>query len=171
MGFLYPYQVLDFDDLGTKTVADVSCRGPRATIDCTLADPLEGIGYGRCKGMVMRGEDGTLFIHSFCNTDVPSIGSAMTFVARPSCSRNSPTVDRAVEILGSTNFEADEAGSNSATKWRPVRGSKSVQSGGVSRMQNSVAKRERRRDAAEAAAASDGRISRAVSSCGWSPTS
>ena len=66
MGFLYPYQVLDFDDIGPKTVADV-LADPESFIDLTLADPLEGIGYGRCKAMVMRGDDGTLFIHSFAH--------------------------------------------------------------------------------------------------------
>ena len=66
MGFLYPYQVLDFDDVGTKTVAEV-LADPESYIGCTLADPLEGIGYGRCKAMVMRGDDGTLFIHSFAH--------------------------------------------------------------------------------------------------------
>ena len=105
-GFLYPYQLLDFDDLGTKTVADV-LADPESYIDCTLADPLEGIGYGRCKAMVMRGDDGTLFIHSFAHgrsiyrLRYDLRNATVVF-------KNSPTVDRAVEILASTNFEADE---------------------------------------------------------------
>jgi hypothetical protein len=97
-GFLYPYQVLDFDDLGTKTVADV-LADPESYIDCTLADPLEGIGYGRCKAMVMRGDDGTLFIHSFAHGrsiyrlryDLRS--ATVVF-------NNSPTVDRAGILSG-----------------------------------------------------------------------
>ena len=106
MGFLYPYQVLDFDDVGTKTVADV-LADPESYIGCTLADPLEGIGYGRCKAMVMRGDDGTLFIHSFAHgrsiyrLRYDLRNATIVF-------KNSPTVDRAVEILASTNFEADE---------------------------------------------------------------
>ena len=28
---------------------------------------MEGVDYGRCKAMVMRGDDGNLFIHSFAH--------------------------------------------------------------------------------------------------------
>jgi hypothetical protein len=157
MGSLYPYQVLDFDDLGTKTVADV-LADPESYIDCTLADPLEGIGYGRCKAMVMRGDDGTLFIHSFAHGrsiyrlryDLRS--ATVVF-------KNSPTVDHAVEILASTNFEADE--------WEQFRNEVAsvtkLKVGVVARrFKDAEQRRERarRHAAAEAAAASDGRISR-----------
>jgi hypothetical protein len=33
----------------------------------TLADPLEGIEYGRCKAKIMRRADGSLWIHSFAH--------------------------------------------------------------------------------------------------------
>ena len=33
----------------------------------TLADPMEGVDYGRCKAKLMRGKDGDLFIHSFAH--------------------------------------------------------------------------------------------------------
>ena len=32
-----------------------------------LADPLEGINYGRCKAKVLRGEQGEIIIHSFAH--------------------------------------------------------------------------------------------------------
>ena len=157
MGFLYPYQVLDFDDLGTKTVADV-LADPESYIDCTLADPLEGIGYGRCKAMVMRGDDGTLFIHSFAHGrsiyrlryDLRS--ATVVF-------KNSPTVDRAVEILGSTNFEADER-EQFRNEVAAVTGLKIGVIGRRFKDAEQRREQERRRAAAEAAAASDGRISR-----------
>ena len=157
MGFLYPYQLLDFDDVGTKTVADV-LADPESYIDCTLADPLEGIGYGRCKAMVMRGDDGTLFIHSFAHGrsiyrlryDLRS--ATVVF-------KNSPTVDRAVEILASTNFEADER-----EQFRnEVAAATELKTGVIAKRFKDAEQRreqERRRAAAEAAAASDGRIAR-----------
>jgi hypothetical protein len=57
-GILLPALVLPFDDdnLAGKTVADV-LADPAAFEGETLADPLEGIEYGRCKAMVMRRED------------------------------------------------------------------------------------------------------------------
>jgi len=33
----------------------------------TLADPIEGVAYGRCKAKVMRRDDGTPFIHSLAH--------------------------------------------------------------------------------------------------------
>jgi hypothetical protein len=66
-GVLLPYLTLTFDDaeLGSVSVAEVLAE-PDKFIGETLADPLEGIGYGRCKAKVMQG-DGGLFIHSFAH--------------------------------------------------------------------------------------------------------
>ena len=33
----------------------------------TLADPVEGIGYGRCKAKILRRSDGSLWIKSFAH--------------------------------------------------------------------------------------------------------
>jgi hypothetical protein len=67
-GVLLPDVVLEFDDaeLEGKTVADVLADPARYEGE-TLADPLEGIEYGRCKAMIMRREDGTPWIHSFAH--------------------------------------------------------------------------------------------------------
>jgi hypothetical protein len=67
-GILLPAIILPFDDndLAGKTVADV-LADPAVFEGETLADPLEGIEYGRCKAWIMRGADGTPRIHSFAH--------------------------------------------------------------------------------------------------------
>ena len=67
-GVLLPDVVLPFDDpeLEGKTVSDV-LADPAAFEGEVLADPLEGIEYGRGKAIVMRRPDGTLWIHSFAH--------------------------------------------------------------------------------------------------------
>jgi hypothetical protein len=67
-GVLLPDVVLPFDDeeLAGKTVADV-LADPAHFDGATLADPLEGVEYGRCKARIMRREDGTPWIHSFAH--------------------------------------------------------------------------------------------------------
>ena len=67
-GILTADFVLPFDDpkLSGCTVADV-LADPARFKDCTLADPIEGVDYGRCKAMVMLRADGTPWIHSFAH--------------------------------------------------------------------------------------------------------
>lgn len=67
-GVLHPDIVLPFDDpdLAGKTVGDV-LADPEAFADETLADPLEGVGYGRCCAKIFRRADGTPWIHSFAH--------------------------------------------------------------------------------------------------------
>jgi hypothetical protein len=67
-GVLLPDFVLEFDDpdLAGTTVADVF-TDPDKYVGETLADPLEGIDYGRCKARIMRRADGSLWIHSFAH--------------------------------------------------------------------------------------------------------
>ena len=67
-GELLPPIALPFDDPGLagKTVADV-LADPAAFEGETLADPLEGVEYGRCKAKIMRRNDGTPWIHSFAH--------------------------------------------------------------------------------------------------------
>ena len=43
------------------------CASPTRFVGETLADPLEGVAYGRCKAKVMRRADGSLWIHSFAH--------------------------------------------------------------------------------------------------------
>lgn len=67
-GILLPDVVLPFDDaeLAGFTVADV-LADPARFDGATLADPLEGIEYGRCKAKVMRRPDGKPWINSFAH--------------------------------------------------------------------------------------------------------
>ena len=59
--------VMDDDALGTVTVATILAN-PEGFIGETLADPLEGPSYGRCKAMIMQDrETGGLVINSFAH--------------------------------------------------------------------------------------------------------
>jgi hypothetical protein len=67
-GVLLPDIILPFDDpdLAGIMVADVLAEPARFEGE-TLADPLEGIDYGRGKAKVMRRTDRSLWIHSFAH--------------------------------------------------------------------------------------------------------
>jgi hypothetical protein len=67
-GVLLPDVVLPFDDpeFSNITVADV-LADPERFEGATLADPLEGVDYGRCKARIMRCADGTPWINSFAH--------------------------------------------------------------------------------------------------------
>jgi hypothetical protein len=67
-GILRPAIVLPWDDpeLEGRTVCDVLAN-PRAFEGETLADPLEGVEYGRGKARIMIRQDGTPWIHSFAH--------------------------------------------------------------------------------------------------------
>ncbi len=67
-GVLLPDAALEFDDpdLDTRAVAEV-LADPDRFVGETLADPLEGVAYGRCKAKIMRRPDGSLWIHSFAH--------------------------------------------------------------------------------------------------------
>jgi hypothetical protein len=67
-GVLLANVVLPFDDpdLSSVTVADV-LDYPARFEGCTLADPIEGVAYGRCKAKVMRGAGGAPWINSFAH--------------------------------------------------------------------------------------------------------
>jgi hypothetical protein len=67
-GILLPDVELTFTDpdLAGKTVADV-LADPARFDECVLADPIEGIEYGRTTAMVMRHSDGTPWIKSFAH--------------------------------------------------------------------------------------------------------
>jgi hypothetical protein len=56
----------DDDDFTGCTVAAV-LDDPAHFEGATLADPLEGIDYGRCVARIMRRDDGTPWIHSFAH--------------------------------------------------------------------------------------------------------
>lgn len=67
-GELLPLHPLSFDD---RTLGDVTVRevllDPERFVKKTLADPLEGISYGRNKAMVFQRPDGSLWINSFAH--------------------------------------------------------------------------------------------------------
>jgi hypothetical protein len=65
-GVLLPCIDLDFDHLGMAKVGDVLAN-PDRFVNETLADPMEGAAYGRCKAKVLRSDDGGLLIHSFAH--------------------------------------------------------------------------------------------------------
>ena len=67
-GVLRPGAMLEFDDrqIGTKTVGDV-LADPERYVDEALADPIEGVGYGRQTAMVLRRPTGEIFIRSFAH--------------------------------------------------------------------------------------------------------
>jgi hypothetical protein len=67
-GVLLPDIELQFDDerLAGKTVADV-LTNPNRYVGETLADPQEGVEYGRGKAKILRRPDGSLLIHSFAH--------------------------------------------------------------------------------------------------------
>ncbi len=67
-GILHPAIELPFDDpkLAGKTVADV-LADPELYEGETLADPLEGVGYGKGVAKVLRRSDGVPLIHSFAH--------------------------------------------------------------------------------------------------------
>jgi predicted P-loop ATPase len=72
-GILTPDTVLQFDDFdgGDPSVTDITVGAildnPEAFAGLTLADPIEGIAYGRGKATVMIGDDDVPFIHSFAH--------------------------------------------------------------------------------------------------------
>src|SRR5262249_55669383 len=67
-GILLPDVVLAFDDdeFAGATVKDI-LADPARFEGATLADPLEGVEYGRCKAKIMLRADGTPWIHSFAH--------------------------------------------------------------------------------------------------------
>ena len=67
-GVLLPDVVLPFDDFefGGAAVGDV-LENPARYEGATLADPLEGVSYGRCKAKVMVRADGSPWIYSFAH--------------------------------------------------------------------------------------------------------
>jgi hypothetical protein len=115
-GILLPDVELDFDDLGVVTVAMVLAK-PDKFVGETLADPLEGVDYGRCKAKVMRAHDGALVIHSFAHGgglyhprhDARSASAALAnAIAALTDATPAGIVDDAMAILAISELEPDE---------------------------------------------------------------
>ena len=106
---LLPHLDLEFDHLGIVSVAEVLAE-PDRFVGETLADPLEGVDYGRCKAKVMRSDDGGLFIHSFAH------GRAIYLLRHDARSAKAAIaqapvdglIDYAMTILATAEMEADE---------------------------------------------------------------
>jgi hypothetical protein len=109
-GVLHSGVELEFDHLGVVTVGAV-LADPDHYVGATLADPMEGVDYGRCKAKMMRGDDGALLIHSFAHGrslyhlrhDLESAKAAFEKAA-------SGGVDAAMAILAQAELEDDEVG-------------------------------------------------------------
>jgi hypothetical protein len=115
-GILLPAVELEFDDLDRVTVAAV-LADPDKFVGETLADPLEGVHYGRCKAKLMRWSDGTLVIHTFAHGgglyfprhDARSTGAALAkAVAAMTDGAPEAIVDDAMAILAVSELEPDE---------------------------------------------------------------
>ena len=153
-GALLPHLDLEFDYLGTVSVAAV-LADPDRFVGETLADPLEGVEYGRCKAKVMRGDDG-LIIHSFAHgrtlyrlrRDARSAKAAITQAPVDGL------IDYAMAILAATEMEPDELEDFVAT----------AAGIGVRAVKARVAKERREREQAErklaVASEGDGRLTR-----------
>ena len=118
-GILLPDVELDFDDLGVVTVAAVLAE-PDKFVGETLADPLEGIDYGRCKAKLMRAHDGALVIHSFAHGGGlyhprHDARSATAAIAALADATPAGIVDEAMAILAISELEPDELASFAVT--------------------------------------------------------
>jgi hypothetical protein len=157
-GVLLPHLELDFDHLGMVSVA-VVLADPDRFVGETLADPLEGVDYGRCKAKVMRADDGGLFIHSFAH------GRSIYLIRHDARSAKAAIaqapveglIDYAVALLAMTDMEADEHADFVATVAKKA-------SIGVQAVKARIAKERREQERAQCKAAlasgGDGRLTR-----------
>jgi hypothetical protein len=110
-GILLPDVDLPFDDteLAGATVADV-LADPASFEGATLADPVEGLEYGRSKAMIMRRADGPPWIHSFAHGR--SIYELrLDFAAAKRALESAPTNEAArafVDLVMAADLEPDE---------------------------------------------------------------
>src|SRR4029077_15138864 len=65
-GELDPLFELHFDRLGVVAVADVLAN-PKKYVEQPMADPIEGVAYGRGKAKLYQHPDGRLWIKSFAH--------------------------------------------------------------------------------------------------------
>ena len=157
-GVLLPYLELEFDHLGILSVAAV-LADPDRFVGATLADPLEGADYGRCKAKVMRAHDGGLCIHSFAH------GRAFYRLRHDARSAKAAIeqapvdglVDYAMAILATTEMEPDELADFAATVAKAARlGVRAV----MARIAKERREREQAQRKANVASGDDGRIIR-----------
>ena len=129
-GVLFSDVELQFDHLDGLVTVGAVMADPDRYVGETLADPMEGVDYGRCKAMVMRRGDGDLFIHSFAHGrgiyrlrhDLKSAKAALEQVAGAS-------VDDAMAVLAQAELEDDEERSVRQNRVRQDQGEHSIRSG------------------------------------------
>lgn len=110
-GALLPHIMLDFDDLGLISVATV-LADPDKYVGESLADPLEGVDYGRCKAMVLlsRDDPAAVFINSFAHGGARYRLRHDMRTAHAAIDNAEPAhvVDELCAILPQAEIEADE---------------------------------------------------------------
>ena len=117
-GALLPDIELDFDDIGLVTVETLLAE-PNRYVGQTLADPLEGPAYGRCKAMVLRSRSDprAIVIHSFAHGGAfyQLRYDARTAQAALDAAEPAQVVDVLCAILPQAEIEADERSALIAT--------------------------------------------------------
>jgi hypothetical protein len=100
---------LPFDDpeLSGKTVADV-LDDPAAFEGMTLADPIEGVDYGRGKAKIMRGSDGAPWIKSFAHGGIDYRLRYDSPAVRARIERGGDPINALVELVLSADLDEVE---------------------------------------------------------------
>jgi hypothetical protein len=110
-GILLPDVVLEWDAEEHEgcTVGDV-LADPGRFVGATLADPLEGIDYGRTKAKIMRRPDGSPWINSFAHgrTVYPLMFDARAAAAAISAVPSEQAADTFVRIATIADLDADQ---------------------------------------------------------------
>jgi hypothetical protein len=110
-GVLLPDTELPFDDpdLAGARVADV-LGDPLRFEGATLADPNEGVEYGRCKAQIMRRADGSVWINSFAHGRTVYELKSDFVAARAALERSasSEAPDELVRLVPNADLDADE---------------------------------------------------------------
>jgi hypothetical protein len=135
---------------------------PDRFIGETLADPLEGVAYGRCKSKVMRGDEGEIFIHSFAHgrTVYHLVLDAVRLKKEIETAPPESAVDIYIANLLRAHLKTDEFGElREHVKKRAGVGLRQIDQR-IKTAKEARVKKEAER--AEAAAPSDGRVSFSV---------
>src|SRR6202034_1929959 len=83
---------------------------PDRFVGATMADPLEGIEYGRAKAMVMRRADGSPWIHSFAHgrTVYPMLFDARAATEAVEATAPDKAADTFVRVNVNGDLDADQ---------------------------------------------------------------
>ena len=118
-GILTPDVILPFDakeDLDDNVVADVTVEdvltAPEMFAGLTLADPIEGVEYGRGKATIIIGDDGLPFINSFAHGGAVYRlrYDARTIRKRLASAPDTDKVDQLVKLLIAADVDPVEEG-------------------------------------------------------------